>query len=182
MNTNINANENTLKNSGNFIGYEYKEITVDREKEGVYTDGYASFGWKPDGAEPVFGLSAVNLRFKRDRKILNKAELTRLQRQFESGVKEIEKLEQSKSQTAFIAALATGLTGTALMAGSTFAFLAGLTPLCIVLAVPAFIGWALPYLCYVKIKNKRIKTVAPLIERQYDAIYEACEKAHSLLA
>jgi len=152
------------KNGADFIGYEYKEIVVDRDKEGVYADGYPNFGWKLEGStDSMFGLSTMSLKFKRDRKILNKAELTRLQRQFESNVNEIEKLEQSKTRTAFIAALAIGLLGTAAMAGSVFAFLAGMVPLCIVLAIPAFIGWAVPYFGYIKITNKRIQTVAPLI-------------------
>ena len=171
------------KNGENYIGYEYKEVTVDRDKEGVYADGYPNFGWKLEGnTDSIFGLSTVSLKFKRDRKIFNKAELTRLQRQFESNVDEIEKLEKSKTHTAFITALAIGLFGTAFMAGATFAFLAAMIPLCIVLAVPAFIGWAVPYFSFIKIKNKRIQTVTPLIEQQYDAIYEVCEKAHSLLA
>ena len=174
-------NEST-SNSDNYIGYEYKEVTIDRDKEGVYADGYPSFGWKLESSSgSIFGLSTVNLKFKRDRKIINKAELTRLQRQFESNVSEIEKLEQSKNQTAFITALAIGLVGTAFMAGSVFAFLANLIPLCIVLSIPAFAGWIVPYFGYLRLRNKRIQTVTPLIEQQYDAIYDVCEKAHSLL-
>lgn len=170
------------KNEKNFIGYEYKEVTVDRDKEGVYMDGYPNFGWKLDGgSDTIFGLSTINLRFKRDRKIPNKAELTRLQRQFESNVNEIEKLEQSKITSASIAAYTIGLIGTAFMAGSVFAFLGDMIPLCIVFAVPAFIGWVLPYFSFLKIKSSRIKTVTPLIEQQYDSIYEVCEKAHNLL-
>ena len=173
----------TTKDGGEFIGYEYKEVIVDRDKEGVYADGYPNFGWQLEGSTaPIFGLTTVNLKFKRDRKTQNKAELTRLQRQFESNVKEIEKLEQSKATTAQIAAFTIGIIGTACMAGSVFAFLADMIPLCIVLAVPAMIGWALPYFSFVKIRNKRIATVTPLIEQQYDSIYEVCEKAHGLLA
>ena len=170
-------------NDDNFIGYEYKEINVDRDKEGVYADGYPNFGWQLEkSSAPIFGISTVYLKFKRDRKISNKAELSRLQRQFESNVSEIEKLEQSKTTTASITAYTIGLIGTALMAGSVFAFLAGMITLCIILAVPAFVGWALGYFSFIKIKNKRIEKVTPLIEQQYDAIYEVCEKAHGLLA
>jgi len=173
----------TPRNNENFIGYEYKEITVDRDKEGVYADGYPNFGWQLEGgSSPFFGLANVSLKFKRDRRIRNKAELTRLQRQFETNVDEIEKLEQSKTTTAQIAAFTIGLVGTAAMAGSVFAFLAGMTPLCIVLAVPAFIGWALPYFSFVKLRNKRAAAVSPLIEQQYDSIYDVCERAHGLLA
>ena len=178
----IPMNEET-RNNENFIGYEYKDLFVDREKESVYTDAYPNFGWTPVASTAsILGISTVNLRFRRDRKIHNKAELTRLQRQFESNVSEIEKLEQSKTTKASIASFTIGLAGTALMTGSVFAFLAGMTPLCIVLAIPALVGWGLGYLSFIKIRNKRIETVTPLIEQQYDSIYEVCEKAHGLLA
>jgi len=81
-----------------------------------------------------------------------------------------------------VVAFTIGLIGTAFMAGSVFAFLANMFLWCIILAVPATIGWALPYLSFIKIRNKRIETVTPLIEQQYDSINEVCEKAHSLLA
>ena len=175
-------NENT-GNSENYIGYEYKELSVGRDKEGVYADAYPNFGWTLDAStETIPGISLINLRFKRDRKIRNKAELTRLQRQFENNVDEIEKLEQSKTTAASIAAFSIGIGGTMLMAGAVFAYLAGMIVLCIGLAVPGFVGWGLGYLSFIKIKNKRAATVAPLIEQQYEAIYEVCEKAHGLLA
>ena len=180
MNENI-MSENT-KSGVDFIGYEYKEVVVDRDKEGVYADGYPNFGWVQEKSPgSIFGFSTVNLKFKRDRKIRNKAELTRLQRQFESNVTEIEKLEQSKTTKAIIVAFIIGILGAAAMAGSVFAFLAGIIPLCIVLAVPAFIGWVVPYFIYIKLTNKRSEAIKPLIEQQYDSIYEVCEKAHNLL-
>jgi len=172
--------ENTR--ADNFICYEYKEVSTALDKEDIYAGGYPNFGWQLEkNTAPIFGISTVFLKFKRDRRIRNKAELTRLQRQFESNVSEIEKLEQSKTTVAQIVAFTVGLIGTALMAGSVFAFLADMIALCIILAVPAFIGWALGYFSFVKIRNKRTATVTPLIEQQYDAIYEVCEKAHGLL-
>ena len=172
------------KNSENFIGYEYKEVSTTRDMEGIYVDGYPNFGWKLDGCSPsIIGLSVVNLKFKRDRKIRNKAELSRLQRQFESGVAEIGNLERTKTSSAFITAMTIGLIGTAFLASATFAFIyAEMIPLMIALAIPGFIGWFLPYTLYKKIAAKRNSTVAPLIEKQYDAIYEVCEKSHALLA
>jgi hypothetical protein len=171
------------RNSENFVGYEYKEITTTREMEGVYADGYPNFGWKLDGITPsVLGLSTVNLKFKRDRKIRNKAELSRLQRQFEAGVAEIGNLERSKTTSAFITAMTVGLIGTAFLAGATFAFIyADMILLMIILAVPGFIGWFLPYFLYKKMQAKKGMAVMPLIESQYDAIYEVCEKGHVLL-
>jgi len=171
------------KKSEGFVGYEYKEVAVSRNMEGVYADAYPSFGWTLDGSSnSAISISTVNLKFKRDRKIRNKAELTRLQRQFESNAREIETLEQSKTTKASIVAFTIGLLGTALMTGSVFAVLANMVPLCIILAVPAFVGWVLPYLSFNKLKAKRTEVVTPLIDQQYDAIYDACQKAHGLLA
>jgi hypothetical protein len=173
------------KNSENFVGYEYKEVTTTRDMEGVYADGYPNFGWKLDNISPsALGLSTVSLRFKRDRKVRNKAELSRLQRQFESDIAQIGNLERSKSTAAFATALTVGLIGTAFMAGSVFAIIPE-TPnvlLCAILAVPAFIGWALPYFIFKKKQARKNATVTPLIEKQYDDIYEVCDKGHALLA
>jgi hypothetical protein len=171
----------TKRSSGGFIGYEFKEIAVSRDMEGVYADAYPNFGWVQDGSEALaLGISTVILKFKRDRKISNKTELMRLQRQFESNVEEIKRLEASKTTKASIAAYSIGLLGTAFMAGSVFAFLAGMIPLCIILAVPGFLGWALGYFSYIKVKAKQTQTVTALIDQQYDNIYEVCEKAHCL--
>ena len=83
-----------MKKGEDFIRYEYKEVTVPRDMEGVYADGYPHFGWTLEGhSSPILGISGINLKLKRDRKIQNKTELTRLQRQFESNVSEIKKLE-----------------------------------------------------------------------------------------
>lgn len=45
----------------------------------------------------------------------------------------------------------------------------------------AFIGWMLPYFCYRGIVVKKTEQITKLIEQQYDAIYETCEKANALL-
>ena len=172
-----------IKNGDEFIGYEYKEVAVKRDMESVYIDGYSNFGWILDGSTSSdIGFAIVNLKFKRNRKIRNKAELTRLQRQFESNAKEIETLEQSKTTTAFTVALMVGLIGTAFLVGAIFALThAEMIPLMMLLAVIGFAGWFLPYQLYKKIHAKKNTAVMPLIEQQYDFIYEVCQKAHALL-
>ena len=64
------------RDSGPFIGYEYKEIDAAGERAAFYLDCYESFGWLPDERTPAKG----KLLLKRERKIMNKAELTRLPR------------------------------------------------------------------------------------------------------
>lgn len=171
-----------IKNENNFVIFEYRDITVKRDMEALYADSYPNFGWILEGiTNSIKGPLYVTLKFKRDRKIRNKAELTRLQRQFESYAKEIERLEMSKVVGASTVAYVIGVFGTTFMAGSVFSYLAGMLPLSIILAVPGFIGWIIPYLCYEKIKSKKTDEVSPIIEQKYDAIYETCEKANRLL-
>ena len=171
------------KNADGFIGYEYRDVTVKRSMESVYADGYSNFGWALEGTSvPIQNLGSVTMKLKRDRKIRNKAELTRLQRQFEACAVEIERLEFSKSVGASAVAYVIGVIGTAFMAGSVFAYLAGMVPLMIILAVPGFVGWIIPYFSYLKISRKKTEQVTPLIDQKYDEIYEACEKANSLLS
>ena len=98
----------------------------------------------------------MTLRLKRDRKIVNKTELTRLQRNFEACVREIQSLENSKTSKATIWALAAGVIGTAFIACSTFAVTADPPKilLCIIFAIPGFLGWILPYFLYEKPDGK----------------------------
>lgn len=167
-----------------FVGYEYMEITVPRARLSLYLDGYESFGWQPDGRlrTPESGQTA-ELHLRRDRKILNKMELTRLQRNFEASMAEIDVLERTKTAKPLAAALTAGIAGTAFMAGSTFAVTASppIVWLCVLLAIPGFAGWALPYFLYRRLCEKRSAVVKPLIEAKYDEIYELCRKGSALL-
>lgn len=172
------------KDSGAFIGYEYKEIEASGERAAFYLDCYENFGWILDErAQEVVPTSKGKLLLKRERKIMNKAELTRLQRHFEACMDEIGALEQSKTTNATIWAIVVGLVGTAFLAGATFAavHVPPLYVLCTVLAVPGFAGWALPYFLFQKLAAKRAKVVAELVERKYDEIYEICEQGNKLL-
>lgn len=169
----------------NFISYDYREINVIPSKVSLYLDGYVNFGWQLDeNVPPVSNITrTVTLRFKRNRKIINKTELTRLQRNFEACIREIDMLEESKTSMATAVAIATGIIGTAFMAGSVFAVTASepMIVLCILLAIPGFIGWVLPYLLFKNMTNKRTEKVAPLIEDKYDEMYAIVEKGDRLL-
>ena len=125
----------------------------------------------------------TTLHLKRDRKIINKMELTRLQRHFEACINEIKTLESSKTQMATVWALVVAVVGTAFMAGSTFAVVhePPIIWLCILLAIPGFIGWILPWSLYQRIRKKQTEKLQPLIEAKQEEIYEICEKGHSLL-
>ena len=176
------------KGGADYIGYEYKEKIVPAELASLYMDSYPCFGWEIDPNSACYHggvgqIGKVSLRFRRDRKLFNRVELTRLQRNFDGCVSEIERLEQSKTSTATVWALIIGLIGTAFMAGSVFAIAA--TPpkvvLCIILAIPAFIGWIVPFFVYKAVRCKKTEKVSELIEVKYDELYEICEKGNRLL-
>lgn len=167
-----------------FTMYEYKELNVKEEQASFYLDCYENFGWQQDDKfPPQENGGLVTWKLKRNRKIINKVELTRLQRHFEADMQDISSLEKSKTTQAKIIALSIGIVGTAFMAGSVFAVTAEppIIWLCILLAIPAFAGWILPYFVYKKLKEEKTKKVTPYIEEKYDEIYEICEKGHALL-
>ena len=182
--------DNEGRQRRNFVGYEYKELLTESSRYSFLLDGYENFGWELDENLPENGENRnlvpqqkKVLRLKRNRKIVNKMELTRLERNFEACVNEIDKLEKEKTSIATVYALVLGVIGTAFMAGATLV----VTPqepnyiLCIILAVPGFLGWIFPYFLYKKILGKQTERVTPLIEEKYDEIYEICEKGNKLL-
>ncbi len=167
-----------------FVAYEYKEITVETKNVSMYLDCYENFGWTIDENRSVTdGPNHTTIHLKRDRHIMNKTELTRLQRHFEACANEIRTLEHSRTSAATMWALIVGIIGTAFMAGSVFAVThePPMILLCILLAVPAFLGWILPYFLYRQMVQKRCRKVGPLITAKQDEIEEICEKGHSLL-
>ena len=167
-----------------YIGYDYKTVVIGSAKLSLYTDAYKCFGWLPDDSAPAKEfIGVVTMKLKRDRKILNKAELTRLQQNFEACMDEIMILEQSKTRFAKICSLTVGVIGAAFIAGSVFAVTnePPLIVLCVMLGLPGLICWALPYLLYKYLSKRRVVIVSPLIELKYDDIHKVCEKGHALV-
>ena len=167
-----------------FVGYEYKTVVTTPDKVSMYLDCYENFGWIEDTSVTArYGTGQTVLKLKRDRKIINKMELTRLQRNFEACINDIEALERTKTSVPTMWSLVVGGMGTAFMAGSVFAVThqPPIVWLCILLAIPAFAGWIFPYFIYRYFQQKQAKKVQPLIDEKYDEIYSLCEKGHSLL-
>ena len=187
--------KDNMKKTRDFIGYEYKEIAADSGQASYMIDGYANFGWEVDenvmpviveryaGKTGTHRTKKTIICLKRDRKIINKMELTRLQRNFEACMREIENLEKEKTSRPSVLAATVGIIGTMFMAGATFAVTAEPPHilLCILLAVPGFLGWALPYFLYNAGVRRQTEKITPLIEEKYDEIYEICRKGNKLL-
>ncbi len=188
----------TRKKDAGYIAYEYREVMVAEEFLSIYRDSYPCFGWEED---PNHAASEIKDRsvshrtkpgtdrgrrviyFRRNRNISNKAELTRLQRNFDSCIQEIEELNRSKTTMGLTAALVVGILGTACMAGSVFAVTAEppVIWLMVLLAIPGLIGWILPCYLYRRLVRKNTEEINPLIEQKYDEIYTICEKGNNLL-
>lgn len=172
------------KHPSGYISYEYKQVCTANQDASLFLDYYESFGWHMDDNRPiaVSGKTAT-LFLKRDKRLINRMELTRLQRNFEACVQEIRSLEQSKSRTASLWALVTGLLGTAFLAGSVFAVThePPLYLLMTLLAIPGLLGWTLPYFLYHWKRAGQTQKIQPLLEAKYAEIDQLCEKGHALL-
>lgn len=170
------SNENT------FVAFEYVSVPVKQTMETLYIDCYKSFGWTIDSS--VLSLSNPNsviLKFKRDRRIKNKAEVCELQRKCENALSSIAKLEQSKTSTATMTSLLFGTLGAGSLVGAFFSFQAELIFLFVLLTIVGCVGVTLSYLRYNKLVEKKTGVVNPFIDQQYDVIYDTCEKANKLI-
>lgn len=167
-----------------FESFDYTKVTVAENQMSQYMDGYEHFGWKVDSNVPIEkGMGKVTIHLKRSRAVLNKMELTRLQRHFEACMSEIAALENSTESFAMIAALTSGISGCAFMAGSVFAVTAAkpIIWLMILLAIPGFFLCGIAYPLYKNVKKRREEKVKPLIEAKLDEAEKVCEKGHALL-
>ena len=173
-----------------FAAYEYKEATVERRRVSAYLDGYESFGWELDDAyAPLTGIPGVPgaermiaLHLRRDRRIVNRMELTRLQRQFEACMREVQSLENSSEMEATIGALAAGVVGLALLFCAAFTAITSkaLTWLNILPAIPGTLCCAAALPVYRHAYQRRARVVEPLLEAKYEEISAICEKGHRL--
>lgn len=177
---------NELTRGGSqFTGYDYLEVTSDNDRASMYLDGYENFGWVlDDNIQSSKVMGKVIIKLKRDRKIVNKTELTRLQRHFEACMNELSVIEKSKTSKATMWAICIGIFGTAFLAGSVFAVTheSPLILLCILLGIPGILGWLLPIFVFQKLVRTRSAQIEPLKEKKYDEIYEICEKGNKLLS
>jgi len=164
--------------------FDYLKVTVEEKYGSQYMDSYQKFGWKMDeNMQPEKNMGKITLYMKRSRQIMNKVELTRLQRHYESCMQEIISLEASKDSVPTIVSISCGLAGCAFITGSVFA-VTNMPPiiwLMVLLAIPGFLLWISAYFAYKAVQRRRIGKVNPLIEAKYDEAYEVCDKAYRLL-
>ncbi|MGO4784439.1 hypothetical protein [Cryobacterium sp. W22_MBD10_FK3] len=166
-----------------FRAYEYTTIRVPRDLESIYADSYRNFGWITEATETGLpGATTVTLRLKRDRALKNRPLVAELQRQADVALVAIAALERSASTAALGLSIGVGIVGTAFLAGSVFSLEAGLVPLSIVLGAVGLVGWLAGYLVHGRVLAQRTARVIPLVDAQYDVVYQSGERASHLLA
>lgn len=163
-----------------YASYDYKEVRIKDQSDYKYVDALSCFGWIMDNEKSKENALYV---LKRKRQIANKMELLRLENNLEACRNEISKLQKSIQTYATVAAIVVGLIGTVFIALSTFAIV-GTPPntmLCILFAIPGFIGWILPCFIYQLFKRKRQQKINCFMEEKSDEIDRICDKAMSLM-
>lgn len=181
-----------------FIAYEYLSVNVPSEKEPLYMDCYENFGWKVISTKTsglvdkedyylnnanINGKKLVNLKFKRNRGISNKAQVMSLQNKCDNALNKINVLENEPHKKGAIYATINAIIGSIFMAISVFA-VTSVNPNYLLTGIFGAIGiiiWILSYVIYKQIKNTKLETNASIIEEQYNIIYNSCEQAKKLL-
>ncbi|MFT4110896.1 hypothetical protein [Propionicimonas sp.] len=174
--------------SGDYVAYEYLTVQAGRDLEALYKDTYRGFGWIVEtstagvlsGGTP--NPNQVTIKLKRDRRIRNRPLVNELQRKAENALEAIRDLESSRTSAAVATALGFGVIGSGLLAGSVFAIQADLWLLSIPLGMVGLLGWLAGYLAHGKVRTRKTAQTAPLIDQQYEIVYDACDQAARLLA
>ena len=200
-----------MNNKENYVAYEYKTVNAKRDSVGMYIDCMENFGWtliENDGYDVPSLLSDLNptnlgrniasaaqtfgetadatpsmvLKFKRDRRIGNKQELEKLEKEYEAALTAISKAERKNVAQTMGISLGTGIIGTVFIGLAVYNFVFSHTVLGVLFAAIGAIGWAIGFFSNMKIGKKKTTESEPYIQQQLDIVYSTCEKAHALLA
>jgi hypothetical protein len=172
----------------NAVMYEYKTVSVPHAMGTAYTDGYTNFGWEFCGKDfnistPFSqGEAAVELKFRRDRRMEHKEELRNLEKQFDGIAREIHKIEWKKAAGDMGKMLGFGIVGAGFLTGAIFSFIGSNILLGIILLIPSLAGWGFGYFNYRRSQKDGADKATPQIDSHYDALYDLCKKGQVLLA
>ena len=200
-----------MNNKKNFVVYEYKNVNVKRDSAGMHIDCMENFGWsliEDDGydfqallsnlnpvnlgrniadAAQCFGETAdasptITLKFKRDRRIENKQQLDKLEKEYEEALSAINKIERKNSAQTMGVSLGTGIIGAVFVGLSVYSFISSNIVLGTLFAVVGAAGWAIGFFSNQKVGKKKSVQSGPQVQEQLGIAYNACEQAHALLA
>ena len=171
----------------NAITYDYKTIKVKREYETIVCDAYENLGWElTNTSASENSLFYINLSFKRNRKIENKMELTKLQEKVDNILANIENLQTKKKNAGVVEGISTGVVGALIFGGgmsmsmlntASVGLLVGGIAVGIVGITVGLLGW----LVLKKINKKKNTKIQPILESEFDKLADVCEQAHGLI-
>ena len=165
---------------------EYKNIVVSNDHNALYQEAYECFGWQTCGTRSnLLGERLWTISMWRDLKIKNRAELVKLERQFEDCTEEIAQFERGKKRTAAWITAVVCLIGAALFVGGIFALIIGWSAPMIVLADFLFMLSCLVFAAAVFVYRNRVRsrTEADLafIDKKYEEITALMKQGRALL-
>ena len=113
----------------------------------------------------------------------NKAKIITLQKKCENGLKELSRLEKEPNSKGSLYATIVSIIGAIFLAISVFSITATnpIYWLGVITGIIGLVGWCFSYPVYKKVKLKQEEINTPLIEEQYNTIYDSCEQAQKLL-
>lgn len=169
------------KTNEQVITYDYKTIKVKRDMENVVCDSYQVLGWELTSASVAEGApTCVNLAFRRNRKIENKAQLLKMQERIDNSISNIELLQKSKKSAGWAQGITLGIIGTLVMGGGmslvmTLGGSVGIS-LGIILGVAGIGIIILSHFLRKYLHRKTSLKLNPIIDTEFDKLAEHCEK------
>jgi hypothetical protein len=157
---------------------EYIDVIVYRKLSQLCEDCYHKLGWKTISSS--FSITSVKLRFERNKKIKNRAELCKLQHECEDALMEIERLVKSRHKIVREMTWIATITGCVFFIGTYIAYSVYFFPMAFHFALE-FTGLGAACLLYYKQIRKLEKKQIPELNSYYDRIYHLCEKSGQLL-
>lgn len=187
MDTQISA---TGQQPADYAGFEYAKVRAPQQLEPLYRDAYRNFGWSLESTDarppvrplpllPAIRSNTVTLNFTRDRGIRNRPMVQELQRKADASLASIARMERSKKSVGTTIAILLGVVGAVFLAVSLFMGALGVLPT--VLGVIGLVAWAGGAIAYVGIKASRTAKLAPVIDKEQDALFAAGEQAARLI-
>jgi len=167
-----------------YKSYDYKQVVVKEKQASYYIDCYENFGWFLDeNKEMQRKYNQCLIYFKRDKNIANKAELIRLEQNFDACILEINELEHAKYVKPTIQSMTCGLIGITFVIGSIFAIVSKSANFwaSAFLALLGILGLTLPYFIFRNGVIRKTKELKPFIENKYMDVDNICRKGNSLL-
>ena len=162
--------------------YEHQELTVNKNVAFLYAQVYLDFGWEIEKATtPIFSIGKAILRFKRPAVSCNNPNMTRLQREFELAIGEIEALEQARSKSASIPSILVGVAGSIFVAVALITGLYGLPEFTLPLMLIGFLGCILSLFCYLWIYRKKTAETDTELWKKFAEIHRISHQAVQIL-